>query len=54
MTRGGPTYATEVFGTMLYREAFELNDMGRASAIAVVMVGVIMGTARIQTLLLRE
>lgn len=54
MTRGGPTYSTEVFGTMLYREAFELNDMGVASAIAVVMVGVIMGTARLQTLLLRE
>jgi raffinose/stachyose/melibiose transport system permease protein len=54
MTRGGPTYSTEVFGTMLYRHAFDLNEMGIASAIAVVMVGVIMGTARLQTLLLRE
>lgn len=54
MTRGGPTYATEVFGTMLYREAFELNDMGRASAIAVVMVAVIMAAARLQARLLRE
>jgi ABC-type sugar transport system permease subunit len=54
LTRGGPTYSTEVFATMLYRQAFELNDMGVASAIAVVMVGVIMGTARLQTLLLRE
>jgi ABC-type sugar transport system permease subunit len=54
MTRGGPTYATEVFATMLYRHAFDLNEMGVASAIAVVMVGVIMGTARVQTLLLRE
>jgi len=54
LTRGGPTYATEVFATMLYRYAFDLNQMGIASAIAVVMVGVIMGTARIQTLLLRE
>ena len=34
MTRGGPTYSTEVLATMLYREAFELNDMGVASAIA--------------------
>ncbi len=54
MTRGGPTYSTEVLATLLYRQAFELNDMGVASAIAVVMVGIIMGTARLQTLLLRE
>lgn len=54
LTRGGPTYSTEVFATMLYRQAFELNEMGVASAIAVVMVGVIMGTARLQTVLLRE
>jgi ABC-type sugar transport system permease subunit len=53
MTRGGPTYSTEVFATMLYREAFELNDMGRASAIAVAMVCVIMAVARLQTVLLR-
>ena len=54
LTRGGPTYSTEVFATLLYRQAFELNDMGTASAIAVIMVVVIMGTARLQTLLLRE
>ncbi len=52
MTRGGPTYSTEVFATMLYREAFELNDMGRASAIALAMVCVIMVVARLQTLLI--
>jgi ABC-type sugar transport system permease subunit len=54
LTRGGPTYATEVFATMLYRHAFDLNEMGVASALAVVMVLVIMGTSRIQTLLLYE
>jgi raffinose/stachyose/melibiose transport system permease protein len=54
MTRGGPTYSTEVFATMLYRHAFDLNEMGIASAIAVVMVIVIMGTSRIQTMLLRD
>jgi ABC-type sugar transport system permease subunit len=54
MTRGGPTYATEVFATMLYRHAFDLNEMGVASALAVIMVLVIMGTSRVQTLLLRE
>jgi raffinose/stachyose/melibiose transport system permease protein len=54
LTRGGPTYATEVFATMLYREAFDLNEMGVASALAVIMVVVIMGMSRFQTLLLRE
>ena len=54
MTRGGPAYATEVFATLLYREAFDLNEMGVASALAVIMVLVIMGTSRIQTLLVRE
>jgi ABC-type sugar transport system permease subunit len=39
---------------MLYRHAFDLNEMGIASALAVVMVAVIMGTSRIQTLLLRD
>ncbi|MDP8921993.1 MAG: sugar ABC transporter permease, partial [Chloroflexota bacterium] len=54
MTRGGPTYATEVFATMLYRHAFDLNEMGVASAIAVVMVLMIMGTSWFQTVLLRD
>jgi ABC-type sugar transport system permease subunit len=54
MTRGGPTYATEVFATMLYRHAFDLNEMGVASALAVVMVLVILGTSRVQTLLIRD
>ena len=54
MTRGGPTYSTEVFATMLYRHAFDLNEMGVASALAVIMVLVIMGTSRIQTFLLRD
>ncbi|HUR09527.1 MAG TPA: sugar ABC transporter permease [Nonomuraea sp.] len=34
MTRGGPSYATEVFASMLYRKAFDLNEMGVASALA--------------------
>ncbi|MCC7371525.1 MAG: sugar ABC transporter permease [Chloroflexi bacterium] len=54
MTRGGPTYSTEVFATMLYRHAFDLNEMGIASALAVIMVLVIMGTSQLQTFLLRE
>ena len=54
MTRGGPTYSTEVLATMLYRQAFELNEMGAASAIAVILVALVLGTARLQTFLLRE
>ena len=54
MTRGGPTYSTEVLATMLYRQAFELNEMGAASAIAVILVALVLGTARVQALLLRE
>jgi ABC-type sugar transport system permease subunit len=54
MTRGGPMYSTEVLATLLYREAFELNHMGIASAIAVIMVAVVLATARVQTWLLRE
>ena len=54
MTRGGPTYSTEVLATMLYREAFELNRMGVASAIAVILVAVVLSIARVQTFVLRE
>ena len=54
MTRGGPTYSTEVLATMLYREAFELNHMGVASAIAVILVAMVLSIARIQAFALRE
>jgi len=54
MTRGGPTYSTEVLATMLYREAFELNHMGIASAIAVILVAIVLSIARIQTFVLDE
>lgn len=54
MTRGGPTYSTEVLATLLYRQAFELNNVGLASAIAVVMVVVILISARVQFLVVGE
>jgi ABC-type sugar transport system permease subunit len=54
MTRGGPTYSTEVLATLLYRQAFELNQMGLASAVAIVMVAIVMGMAVIQYGVLRE
>ena len=37
MTNGGPGYASEVLSTYLYRTAFRSDQMGSASAIAVVM-----------------
>jgi len=54
MTRGGPVYSTEVLATLLYRQAFELNDMGLASAVAVVMVAIVMATAAMQFAVLRS
>ena len=54
MTRGGPTYSTEVLATMLYREAFELNHMGIASAVAVILVALVLSIARLQTFVLDE
>jgi raffinose/stachyose/melibiose transport system permease protein len=54
MTRGGPTYSTEVLATMLYREAFELNHMGVASAVAVILVVLVLSIARVQAFVLRE
>jgi ABC-type sugar transport system permease subunit len=54
MTRGGPTYSTEVLATMLYREAFEQNHMGVASAIAVILVTLVLSIARLQAFVLRE
>jgi ABC-type sugar transport system permease subunit len=54
MTRGGPTYSTEVLATMLYREAFEQNHMGVASAIAVILVTLVLSIARVQSFVLQE
>ncbi|HWA18411.1 MAG TPA: sugar ABC transporter permease [Devosia sp.] len=38
MTRGGPNRATEVLATYMYEQGFQLNAMGIASAIAVVLI----------------
>lgn len=38
MTRGGPNRATEVLATYMYEQGFQLNAMGVASAIAVVLI----------------
>jgi multiple sugar transport system permease protein len=38
LTGGGPIIATQTLPLMVYKDAFGLNDMGRASAIAVAMM----------------
>jgi multiple sugar transport system permease protein len=38
MTGGGPLIATQTLPLVVYKEAFGLNDMGRASAVAVAMM----------------
>ncbi len=38
LTGGGPLHATEVLPTFLYQQAFELFDMGYASAIGVIIL----------------
>lgn len=41
MTKGGPGESSQVLGTYLYRQAFEQQDYGYASAVAVIMFLVI-------------
>ena len=38
MTGGGPLISTQILSLMVYKDAFGLNDMGRASAVAVAMM----------------
>ena len=38
LTGGGPIIATQTLPLMVYKEAFGLNEMGRASAVAVAMM----------------
>jgi multiple sugar transport system permease protein len=38
LTGGGPVIATQTLPLMVYKEAFSLNRMGAASAVAVVMM----------------
>jgi len=42
LTGGGPVIATQTLPLMVYTEAFGLNDMGRASAVAVAMMMVML------------
>jgi ABC-type sugar transport system permease subunit len=49
-TRGGPANATEVFGTYIYLQAFNLGNMGYANAIAVFLlaIAVILGLLQLK------
>jgi ABC-type sugar transport system permease subunit len=49
-TRGGPANATEVFGTYIYLQAFNLGNMGYANAIAVflLIIAVILGLLQLK------
>jgi len=38
LTGGGPIIATQTLPLMVYKEAFGLNEMGRAAAVAVAMM----------------
>ena len=38
LTGGGPIIATQTLSLMVYKEAFGMNEMGRASAVAVAMM----------------
>jgi raffinose/stachyose/melibiose transport system permease protein len=54
MTKGGPGTATESLAILLYKKAFNFNDMGYGTAIAVVMFLIILFISIIQLSILRK
>jgi len=54
MTAGGPSDSSQVLGTWLYRNAFLADDMGYASAIAVVIFVITFGFAAVHLALSRR
>jgi len=42
VTEGGPGYATTPFDVMIYRKAFEVGEMGYASALSVVLFAIVL------------
>lgn len=54
MTGGGPGYATETMGMLMYNYTFSLNKVGYGAAIAILMFIIIMIVSFIQTVLLRK
>lgn len=53
MTKGGPGAATQVFGTLIYRDAFANGYFGYASAIAVVSTIAIVGISLVYLALIK-
>ena len=48
MTGGGPALGTDVLVNLLYRRAFTYFDIGRASALAVVLLVILLALTFIQ------
>jgi ABC-type sugar transport system permease subunit len=48
MTNGGPDYSSEVLAFTIYKDAFRFMKMGYASAISVILLGVIMVVSVLQ------
>ena len=53
LTRGGPGTSTQVFGTLIYREAFTHGNFGYASALAVVASAIIIAVSLLYLIVLR-
>ncbi|MBI4922458.1 MAG: sugar ABC transporter permease [Devosia nanyangense] len=54
MTRGGPSRSTEVLATYMYEQGFQLNAMGVASALAVVLIVLAIGASALRLRVLRH
>jgi raffinose/stachyose/melibiose transport system permease protein len=48
LTKGGPNHSTEMLPNYIFQQAFELNRMGYASAIAVVLMVIALSTSIFQ------
>jgi len=48
VTDGGPGYATTPFDLMIYRKAFEAGEMGYASALSVILFGIVLAISAFQ------
>lgn len=48
VTKGGPGYATTPFDLMIYRKAFESGELGYASALSVILFGIVLAVSAFQ------
>ena len=54
LTKGGPSGSTEVLAYLIYKEAFETGNVGRAAVMACVMMLLLMGLTLAQNLYFRK